>query len=149
MLACSLRYAKRLLPLLAVCLAVSASGCGSRRASVSGEVKYNGTPLPSGTISFLSQAGEKRVVAAQIVDGKYTAQGVEPGPAKVTVVTVPPSKGGLPPGGGKPVEAPSTFSSSPQGKYVPIPQRYGSSELSGLSYEVKSGSQTKDFDLSR
>ena len=62
MLACSLRYAKRLLPLLAVCLAVSASGCGSRRATVSGEVKYNGAPLPSGTISFLPQSGEKRVV---------------------------------------------------------------------------------------
>jgi hypothetical protein len=140
---------KRLLPLLVVCLAVAASGCGARRATVSGEVKYNGSPLPSGTITFISQASQNQVAAAEIVDGKYTIKGIEPGPAKVTVVTLPPSKGGLPPRGGKPVEAPSTFSSSHQGKYVPIPRRYGGAEQSGLSYEVKPGSQTKDFDLPR
>ena len=88
-------------------------------------------------------------IAAEIVDGKYTVKGIEPGLAKVTVITLPPSKGGLPPRGGKPVEAPATFSSSPSGKYVPIPQRYGNVEQSGLTYEIKAGSQTKDFDLSR
>jgi hypothetical protein len=145
-----MRYVKRLLPLLAVCMAVTASGCGARRATVSGEVKYNGAPLPSGTITFISQAGQKQVAASEIVDGKYTIKGIEPGLAKVTVITLPPSRGGLPPGGGKPVEAPSTFSSSQQqGKYVPIPRRYGDAEQSGLSYEIKPGSQTKDFELSR
>jgi hypothetical protein len=146
---CSFRFMKRLLPLLAVCVAVLASGCGSRRATITGEVKYNGAPLPAGTITFLVQAGEKQVVAAEIVDGKYTVKGIDVGQAKVAVMTLPPAKGGLPPRGGKAVEAPSTFSSSPAGKYVPIPLKYANPDQSGLTYEIKPGSQTKDFDLSR
>ena len=146
----SLRIIKRHLPLLAVCAAVLASGCGGRRGTVSGEVRYNGKPLPSGTITFLAHSGETKVVTAEIVDGRYVAQNVGVGPAKVAVATVPPAKGGLPPRGGKPVEVTtSSAPSSPPGKYVPIPHRYANPEQSGLTLDVQPGSQTKDFELTR
>jgi len=138
-------YRGRRLLALATLIVLSAWGCGPSVGSISGTVKYHGAPLPSGTISFLSQAGEKQVVASDIVDGKYTIKAIQPGPAQVIVATIPPSKGGTPPGGGKGIEAPNPGPAP--GKYVPIPAKYSNPEQSGLTYEIKSGSQTKDFDL--
>jgi hypothetical protein len=137
---------KRLLFLAAALLAGTViAGCGGGHASVSGEVRYNGRPLPSGTITFLGQSGHKRVAAADISDGKYTIPDLEAGPAKVTVVTLPPSRGGKPPTG-KAIEAPVQV---PAGKYVAIPYRYANPDHSGLGHDVTSGTQTKDFDLTR
>ena len=132
------------LPSLAM---AAASGCGPSKASVTGTVIFNNQPLPSGTITFTSDAGDKPVKAAPIVDGKYTITDFPAGPAKVTVVTTPPppAGGALPPG----VElcryrCPQTAA---PGKYVPIPRGYSTPDKSGLQYEVKGGEQTKDFEL--
>ena len=98
-------------------------------------MKYKGEPLPSGTITFMCQAGEKKVTY-QIKDGKYAVQNLNPGPVKVSVVTIAPSKGGSPPGGGKAIEDPDA-DKTPAGKYVPIPQKYSNGETSGLDFELK------------
>jgi hypothetical protein len=137
---------KRFLLLVAGLLAGTlAAGCSCGKGSISGEVKYNGGPLPSGTITFLGQGGHKQVAAADIRDGQFTIPDMEAGPAKVTVVTLPPSRGGKPPTG-KALAAPVQV---PAGRYVPIPYRYANPEQSGLSYDVAPGEQTKVFELTR
>ncbi len=129
----------------AVFIGTVVGGCGSRKTTVTGEVKYNDRPLPSGTITFLGQSGHKQVASADIVDGHYSIQNMEPGPVTVTVVTPPPSRGGQPPHG-KAIETPN----APAAKaYVPVPTRFASPDQSGITYEVKSGVQNKDFDLPR
>jgi hypothetical protein len=134
-----------------LCLAVAslamaaASGCGPSKASVTGTVTYSGQPLPSGTITFASEAGAKPVKASPITDGKYTITDFIAGPAKVTVLTTPPpSGGGKPPPGAPAIAVPTTAA---PGKYVPIPAKYNNPQQSGLSYDVKGGEQTKNFDL--
>jgi hypothetical protein len=118
-------------------------GCGGGKGNVSGEVKYKGQPLAAGTITFLFQDGEKQVMHADITDGKYTLPPTQTGLAKVTITATPPntSHGALPSG------APAAAASVSPDKYVPIPATYGSADQSGLTYDVKSGTQTKDFPL--
>ncbi len=132
-----------------VVLVLAAAGCGPAKAKISGVVKYNGEPLPSGTITFLSDAGNKQVKGADIVDGKYTIPDFYAGPAKVTVTTQkPPGRGGTPPPGVAVIEPPAgSPAPAPPGKYVPIPRKYANPENSGLTYDIKAGEQTKDFDL--
>ena len=122
-----------------------ALGCGwGRKGSVTGEVKYNDRPLAAGAIVFLFQDGEKQVVHADIVDGKYSMPSTPTGKAKVTVTATPPSRGhGALPSGATKSAAPSVL----REKYVPIPAKYGNPDTSGLTYDVKSGTQTKDFPL--
>jgi hypothetical protein len=122
------------------------SGCGPSKASITGTVKFSGEPLPSGTITFTSDAGTKPVKGSAITNGKYTIPDFPAGPAKVSVVTTPPPTGrGAPPSGAPAMPMPS--GASAPGKYVPIPQRYSSPDKSGLTYTVKSGENTKDFEL--
>jgi hypothetical protein len=123
--------------------AFSALGCGGGNGHVSGEVKYNGQPLAAGTITFLFQDGEKQVMRADVIDGKYTLPPTQTGNAKVTVTATAPntSHGALPTGAPAPA-----VSVSPE-KYVPIPAKYANPDSSGLTYDVKSGTQTKSFEL--
>ncbi len=128
-------------------LALAASGCGPAKAKISGLVKYNGEPLPSGTITFQSDAGDKPVKGTSIVDGKYTISDFPVGPAKISVITLPPATGGAPPTGSA-IQGPgSSMAPVTPDKYVPIPKKYGNPGTSGLTYDVKAGDQTKDFDL--
>lgn len=142
----SRRTVSRLLLGLVATAGLLGIGCGSRPGTISGEVKYNGQPIPSGTITFLSQAGKHQVAAANIVAGKYTVKGLEPGPAKVTVVTLPPARGGLPPTG-RPIDAPSP--TTLPGRYMPINKKYANPDQSGLTHDVRPGAQEKNFDLAR
>lgn len=123
-------------------------GCGPAKAKVSGTVNFGGQPLPSGTITFQSEAGNKKVKAGNIADGKYTITDLEAGPAKVTVTTTPPPTEHAPLPNVTPIQPPAgSPAPAPPGKYVAIPKKYGIPDLSGLEYDVKAGDQTKDFDL--
>jgi hypothetical protein len=124
----------RSLLVLAASAAFAASGCGRDTGSITGEVKYNGQLLPIGDIAFLSQEGDRQVRHADIIDGKYSIPSIPVGQAKVIVTTWQPQprKGSPPP---------------PVPKAILIPERYGNPDQSGLTYEVKAGSQTNDFNL--
>jgi hypothetical protein len=142
------RLAYGLLAVVASLAPAALSGCGPSKASITGTVTFAGQPLPSGTITFASDAGSKPVKGSAITDGKYTISDFPAGPAKVSVVTTPP------PNSGRVVAAPPGTPAMPMpggaaapGKYVPIPLRYSAPEKSGLTYEVKGGEQTKDFDV--
>ena len=60
-----------------------ASGCGGGKGNVSGEVTVDGKPLVLGVIVFTPADGP--AVAAEVVDGKYTAIGVAAGENKVSL----------------------------------------------------------------
>jgi len=141
------RLAYGLLAVVAALAPAALSGCGPAKASVTGTVKFNGQPLPSGTITFTSDAGNT-VKGSAITDGKYTIPDFPAGPAKVSVVTsAPPTSSRVvaaPPG--TPV-IPVPGGAAAPGKYVPIPLKYSAPDKSGLTCDVKGGENTKDFDL--
>jgi hypothetical protein len=68
---------------LPVLLIVFAGGCGGGKGNVSGTVTVNGKPLPMGVIVFTPESGA--AVAAEIIDGKYSASGVPSGTVKVSL----------------------------------------------------------------
>ena len=48
----------------------AALGCGGGRATLSGDVSYDGAPVDNGTITFVPEGKGERV-AAPVIDGKY------------------------------------------------------------------------------
>jgi hypothetical protein len=144
-------------------LVLLAVGCGSK-GTITGTVSYKGTPIPQGTILFTPASGGA-AVSVPINDGKYTAEKVSAGPAKVAVVSLYSAGGpadamtqvmqggkgmGPPPDAKIPEEARKLFSGGGGGsskKGLQIPDKYGNPDESGLTYTVTGGSQTKDFNL--
>lgn len=143
-------------------LVLLSAGCSSK-GTITGTVTYKGTPIPEGSVQFMPENGAP-TVSAVINDGKYTAEKVPVGPAKVAITSLVPSqqdnamtkmmmsggKGGGPPPDAKiPEEARKLFSGgggAPK-KGLKIPDKYSDLQNSGLSYTVTGGSQTKDFNL--
>lgn len=130
-------------PALLFCLALA--GCGSGgpvMGRVSGTVTYQGKPLPKGTVTFIPTDSTRPSATGTINNGAYTLQTTEPGDGavvggyKVAVSDVD-SEVMNTPVPGMPVEAPKSA----------IPKKYGDANASGLTAEVQSGSQTKNFDL--
>ncbi len=125
-------------------LLVLASGCGSgKTGTVSGKVLLDGKPVPGGYINFFP-SGENSTAKTSPIgeDGSYSVKGVPVGTAKITVqgvagsVQIPNSN--LPKGMEMPVS---------DRKAVFVPPKYSTTEQSGLSYEVKSGSQDHNVEL--
>jgi hypothetical protein len=130
-----------------------AAGCGSgpAKGTISGQVLYDKKPLPFGQITFYTEDGST-ARSASIIDGKYTIKDFPVGQAVITVRTVPPPQGqpklpdpklGLPPEGVSGQNPPPAVNRP----YVPIPQRYGVREQSGLRYTVQPGEQTYNIEL--
>jgi hypothetical protein len=127
---------------LMVIVASSITGCAGK-GDISGEVKFKGELLPFGRITFVSEGASKQVVTGVIKDGAYSVAGVPAGPAKVKIETFKPLPADKTP---KESDLPKGLSASPP-KHVEIPSKYADPAKSGLTYDVTSGSQTKDFDL--
>ncbi len=131
--------------LFALLLGVSAVGCGGGVAEVRGTVRYNGKPLPHGTIQFLGTDG---VPHAAIVgaDGTYCVR-LPAGPAKVIVRCVDEKRlaafttqlAGRP-GRVAPPRMPS-------GGFSLIPTRYADWETSGLTVTIEPAAAAQDFNL--
>jgi hypothetical protein len=134
-------------------------GCGSN-GTITGTVSYKGTPIPEGSIMFHPDNGAPSV-STPIIDGKYTAEKVPPGPAKVSVVSVFTEAMNVMPmqramqGGMKPKEgaeipegARKLMAGAAQAKKgVKIPDDYADPAKSTLTCTVKGGKQTHDIDL--
>jgi hypothetical protein len=134
----------------------------SSSATVSGKVTYKGAPLKGGYVTLVTATGISRPGGIS-EDGSYTIDNVPTGPVKIAVDTesikprssagkggmAPPKKYGPPPGAEQP-SAPAYKPPDPTAgadRYVAIPQKYADPEKSGLTYTVKSGSQTHDIPL--
>lgn len=136
-----------------------AAGCGGSGGTVTGTVTFKGEPIPSGNVMFYPDSGAP-MVTAPIMDGQYTAEKVPTGSAKVAITSMffegqpsspmmnPNMRNKTVPSKAVPPEAQKAFEESTQMKKgVKIPERYLDPKQSGLTYTVKSGKQTKDFQL--
>src|SRR5207237_2828294 len=141
------------------------AGCGGGVGEITGQVTYNGEPIPVGRITFLSETGNQEVITAYIIRGKYAVPRCPTGPAKITVESLqPPSPevlkgtkeslalpgmGGKNPAGGmKAPEIPAEMKQLADGpplKHLQIPRDYANPETSHLTYDVRRGAQGKDF----
>ena len=119
-----------------VLLAVSVAGCNfesANTAPVSGTVPMDGQPISGGWVRFLPQQGGRGAAGQIQSGGSYQLQtsagetGVPRGTYSVTVVAYQGGEG------------------EPAGQSA-VPQRYGSTATSGLSYEVVAG-QVNTFDI--
>jgi hypothetical protein len=146
---------KQELFLRTICLTVvlatvfAAAGCAEKKGDVSGQVSFDGAPLPSGKITFICEGGNKPVLSADIRDGSYEIKDVPLGLVKITVATYKASQAVARPPGLGPTKRPGgeeTSTTTPE-KYVPIPLRYAQAEGSKLTFDVKPGTQEHDIPL--
>ena len=135
---------------------LAALGCGGGVGDVSGTVTYQGKPLDGGSVQF--QSGGKTVSAEISKVGKYALAGVPVGSAKVTVSYVDPKvtdhfravsaaskSGGA--GRGEKEEPATALSKVDPTTFNKVPDKYNDFNGSGLTFEVKKGSNTYDIDL--
>jgi len=145
------------------------TGCGDvsgvNSSEVKGKITYKGTPLTGGTITFQS-ADLKRpedggtIDVLQISgDGTYRTVAMTPGEKVVTIATVDPAQSHQ--GGGKMItnnppkdtpkdKAPDLTGAPKAGggaKMVTVPLKYADPKKSGLTFAVKQGTNTKDWEL--
>jgi len=75
--------------LIVGCVTVCLAGCGSgTKATVSGNVTFNGQPVERGAISLWPEDGKGSVAGAGIENGRYQIKGVAPG-VKIVRLTAP------------------------------------------------------------
>jgi hypothetical protein len=141
-------FSRRSLATLVTLSALAVMGCGSPRGSVSGIVRFRGTPVTTGSISFHGDNGE--VVSSLLAtDGSYHIGCLTPGPVRVTVVShpsVPPSLT---------VNRMHNVYASPHGparmgvsqRYWALPDKFSKPDRSGLAYVIESGEQSIDIEL--
>jgi hypothetical protein len=150
-------------------IVAAAAGCNQPATGhVSGQVRFNGKPLPGGYVNFMP-ADPKASIIAVTLDGQGRFSAVLPaGDVQVSIdnreleprqpIHISPNQLSLPPevksklgSGGKAPEQPPAPSPNAgganSGRYIKIPDRYYDAAASGLSFKVQSGDQTHDFDL--
>jgi len=131
-------------------LACMLTGCVKATGNISGVVKYNGKPLPGGSVMFVDSAGA--IVQASIdTEGKFAAQKVVVGNNKVAVSYVDDKinqyakeiaakgKGSL-----KPITNMPKLDTE---NMLTLPAKYSMPDQSGLFFDVKSGENSYNIDL--
>jgi hypothetical protein len=120
-------------------------GCaGERTGTVEGTVKYEGQPIPKGTVTFhypVGGGGGKELYNAKsgvIKDGTYKVENVPAGDSTITVMTTDFDLW-------LPKDDKGNVIHSPD--YVALPKKYAARETSPLKYTVTGGPQKKDLEL--
>ncbi len=134
--------ALRSLAIITVCCALaSLVGCGgsSDKAIVKGKVTYKGAPVTGGTLTLAPASGPPLSVTIK-ADGTFQTSDIPTGQMGVgidtdSIMAMPGGSMANPP---KDVQMP---------KKVVIPAKYKDPKTSGLTWDIKSGTNTKDFDL--
>jgi hypothetical protein len=139
------------------------AGCAGK-GKVSGRVLYQEKPLPGGWVTFRPADSRENAVSVPISpEGKYEAT-LPTGEVQISVDNrdLQPSQPIAPPelppgiklpkkgaGGPAPKTGPAKDAEpqKPAGTYVAIPEKYYSTDSSGLSYTVKRGNQSHDIPL--
>jgi hypothetical protein len=145
-----------------MCVTVQGCGKSAELGKVRGKVTHNGKPVTKGTITFLPENTQERAASGTIgSDGSYTlttykqGDGAVLGRHRVSIVSrevdVPGGKAKAsqaisPQEIMKGSQSPQTQQSPPEQKAL-VPSRYQSPDTSGLSFVVKSGSNTYDVEL--
>jgi hypothetical protein len=132
----NVRFASLLIASMAIVTLVGCSRGGSAGLTrVTGEVKLNGQPLKSGTITFMPVSGTTSSTG-EIKDGRYSLGTTTPGD-------------GAPAGEYKvSVTAWEKLPTMTEAGVPAVPEKYMNADTSGLTAKVESQrSQTIDFDL--
>jgi hypothetical protein len=114
-------------------LVVAACGCGHKpqqikdRASISGTVTFNGSPLPAGTVGLESASGPVSTAIPIGPGGTFSSDRAPLGKNFITVDT-------------------SSIHFGNPSAFVPIPEKYNNSRTSGLTVDVKPGAN-ENIDL--
>jgi hypothetical protein len=124
------------------------AGCGSSTTtSASGRVTYEMKPVENGAISFLPADGHGPTAGAQIVDGQYEIRSLMPGKKIVQIVAEKKSNGPV----SHDERARQASDNAKRGGTSPSAEQAAEipadAEGNNRQIEVKSGSQTLDFDL--
>lgn len=127
--------------LLSGACAALTSGCGAKTGELTGRVTFHDKQLQQGTVLAASSGGSVHSGVIQS-DGSYTIPGIPVGPAKIAVncpdpreVKVIPRK--------KEDNVPTADIST----WIAIPEKYADPEKSGLSIDIKPGTNTFPIDL--
>ena len=117
-------------------------GCGDGgppTGDISGKVSYDGKPIEDGAITFLAADGKAPTAGTTIKDGKYTALKVPVGKVKVQIT-------------GSKVVGQKKVYNTPNSPVMPITEQYVPAKYNDkteLTYDVTTGSQTKDYELAK
>ncbi|MCR9116911.1 MAG: hypothetical protein NXI22_08165 [bacterium] len=115
------------------------SGCSfSTDRDVAGSVSINGAPLNRGVVSFVDQAG-KIFVATIHENGEFSLSHIEEGEYQVAIEVPKPR-------GASKVTDPAR---PPRPNPVPIPQRYASTNTSGLTYSIDGETDKVTIELTK
>jgi hypothetical protein len=134
--------------LLLLSVTIGCGGGGSGAAAVSGKITHKGKPLAKANVSFTPVDGASRAAAGLTDESGYyklgtfsTSDGALPGKYRVAIIARGPDR---------PLK-PGEMGSGMPGETMPgdalIPMKYFAPDSSGLTFEVKKGSNTADFDL--
>jgi hypothetical protein len=145
----------------------ASSGCGSRSGrtyamgEVSGTVKYKGQPISEGKITFISTGAEGDSGTGAIIDGEYAVPNAPAGMCRIEIhIQTNENLYAINPQQMKMMKS-QMAKMKAQGMQVPdeqelksakkstidLPAKYKSAKTSGLELDVKTGKQTKDWDL--
>jgi major membrane immunogen (membrane-anchored lipoprotein) len=160
------RRSSRSLAVLAIPALVVLASCGTddglgKRYPVSGTVKYNGSPLEKGAISFVTEDMSKNFGATgTITNGSYTlsmggeGDGAQVGKYKVTItakedyMAKAQAEFTKVTGGQSPKLLPNFVGKAAAEAKSLVPAGYGDARTTTLKAEVEAKSNTLDFNLS-
>jgi hypothetical protein len=122
-------------------LAVGGCRTQSEEGEITGRVLCDGQPLPWGTVTFLAADGTKLPTVIE-EGGRYQLGKLPVGSYRIGVISPATVPAGLIHPGRSDPKAP--VEKNP----FNIPEHYGKPETSGLTYEVRQGTQEHDIRLS-
>jgi hypothetical protein len=136
--------------ILILILGAALAGCQGK-GTITGQVNFDGKPLPSGRVTFLSEEGNHETKSSAITNGKYLIENFPPGLARISVETFDPGSvesvplpEGVP---SMPAEQIKGKAAGKPGEFIPIPKAYSQPDKSGLTYTVEPGKQDHDIAL--
>jgi hypothetical protein len=127
--------------LVAGCLALAGCKGGELPAAVSGKVSYQGKPVTSGVVVLVGADGKASTTGAVGPDGTYCIAQAPAGTVRVAFDNPPPQR--VAPGDPEARDAAQAAA-----RYVPTPLQYRDAAQSGLTLELKRGTNpNRDIEL--
>jgi len=133
---------RRIYATVGLALLLVASGCGKRVGMLMGEVSYLGKPVVSGTVTVVDADGYPHSGSIQF-DGRYTINNIPAGPIRIAVESPDPrGDGETPPAQSDDPTPPKKISG-----WRPIPAKYADVATSDLTFQLKPGPNSFNFEL--
>ena len=123
-------------------------GC-HKSNSASGEIRFEGKPVPNGSITFAPSAGRGPIVGAMISDGQYQVDGLTEGKNSVQIVGVKKAAGPVSHADMKRQAKENAAHGATTGIVERADEIPSDAEGNNRDVDIKPGKQTLDFDLKR